>query len=91
MQDFPASCHCLLPTEYAQVVELVDTQDLKSCGREAVRVQVPPRVPQSRKAMKMIHGLFALHGLSLWGTEANEVRVLLQCSQFPCRPFASRS
>jgi hypothetical protein len=26
------------------VVELVDTPDLKSCGRMPVRVQVPPRV-----------------------------------------------
>jgi len=26
------------------VVESVDTQDLKSCGSNAVRVQVPPRV-----------------------------------------------
>lgn len=25
----------------ASMVELVDTQDLKSCGRNAVRVQVP--------------------------------------------------
>ena len=31
----------------AQVVELVDTKDLKSFGRKAVRVQVPPRVPQA--------------------------------------------
>jgi hypothetical protein len=28
----------------ARVVELVDTQDLKSCGQLPVRVQVPPLV-----------------------------------------------
>ena len=32
------------PTHFAQVVELVDTQDLKSCALTSVRVQVPPRV-----------------------------------------------
>ena len=28
---------------FGRVVELVYTQDLKSCGRKAVRVQFPPR------------------------------------------------
>ena len=28
----------------ARVVELVDTPDLKSCGHQPVRVQIPPRV-----------------------------------------------
>ena len=32
----------------AWVVELVDTQDLKSCGRKAVRVQFPSRVLKLR-------------------------------------------
>ena len=30
---------------YAEVVELVDTQDLKSCGRKAARVRIPPSAP----------------------------------------------
>ena len=35
---------------FARVVESVDTQDLKSCGSNAVRVQVPPRVRMHKKA-----------------------------------------
>ena len=38
----------------AGVVELVDTGDLKSPGRKAVRVQVPSRVPIRRKVVTMV-------------------------------------
>ena len=39
--------------EYARVVELVDTRDLKSLDRNIVPVQVRPRVPQSIMKKKM--------------------------------------
>ena len=39
----------------AGVVELVDTQDLKSCGLLAVRVQVPPLV----RLKPLFQGLFS--------------------------------
>lgn len=34
---------------YARVVKLVDTQDLKFCGRKAVWVRFPPRAPRGYK------------------------------------------
>jgi hypothetical protein len=37
----------------ARVVELVDTQDLKSCGFTAVRVQVPSRVQKDAKVFSL--------------------------------------
>ncbi len=35
----------------AQVVKLVDTQDLKFCGRKAVRVRFPPRAQTRLKIL----------------------------------------
>jgi hypothetical protein len=37
----------------ALVVELVDTQDLKSCGFAAVRVQVPPGVQRQYTVLRI--------------------------------------
>ncbi len=42
----------------ARVVELVDTQDLKSCGLTAVRVQVPSRVRKDAEVFLPSHFLF---------------------------------
>ena len=39
--------------QYAGVVELVDTQDLKSCGRKAVSVQVRSPVPDIYSALEL--------------------------------------
>ena len=36
---------CIYSIQFARVVELVDTQDLKSCSVKAVRVRFPPRAP----------------------------------------------
>ena len=41
---------------YARVVELVDTQDLKSCVHLDVRVQVPPRV---QKGFNLVEAFFS--------------------------------
>jgi len=46
--------------KYAQVVESVDTQDLKSCGFTAVRVQVPPWVQKNKKVKAKALTFFVL-------------------------------
>ena len=38
----------------AEVAELADAQDLGSCGREAVGVQLPPSAPASRFMIETI-------------------------------------
>jgi hypothetical protein len=45
---------CSRPTP-ARVVELVDTQDLKSCGHLSVRVQVPPLVHSLLKHLIIVY------------------------------------
>jgi hypothetical protein len=48
--------------QYAPVVELVDTQDLKSCDGNVVRVQVPSGVP-AKSSLSEMKGFFVLKRL----------------------------
>ena len=44
----------LVPPTTGRVVKLVYTRDLKSLGRKAVRVQLPPRPPEMVKKFEKL-------------------------------------
>ena len=64
----------------AGVVELVDTQDLKSCGLLAVRVQVPPLVQKPHRNVGFL--FLQPFGCVLTGASASKFRLCLPAGRY---------
>ena len=60
----------------AGVAELADAQDLGSCGRKAVGVQIPPSAPKYLFRFHLVHG--PLCAVYLWCTLRLRLRFKLR-------------